>query len=219
MAIIQHVLRHGHDLLIKEARGVTGPRAILFHPTDRHLLRKCPCPVWMIRPERHAAYQRILAAVDAFSDDEINRDLNLRILELASSQSARSGAELHVVHAYGPISAVLFSPGVDAETRTKAIVDLHRERLDALLAGFPVGDGRVHMEEGRAGDVIAAVARARADRSDRHGYPWAGRDSGAFHRQHGGDHARSRGLRRAGDQAPGIRDARCSFRKTTDVSS
>ncbi len=164
LAIIQHVLRHGHDLLIKEAHGVTGPRAILFHPTDRHLLRKCPCPVWMIRPERHTAYQRILAAVDGLSDDEINRDLNQRILELASSQSARSGAELHVVHAYGPISSVLFSPGADAETRTKAIVGLRRERLDALLAGFPVGNGRVHMEEGRAGDVIAAVAeRERID--------------------------------------------------------
>jgi nucleotide-binding universal stress UspA family protein len=164
LAIIQSVLRRGHDLLIKEARGVTGPRAVLLHPTDRHLMRKCPCPLWMIRPERHAVYQRILAAVDAFSDDEINSELNRRILELASSQSARSGAELHVVHAYGPVSTVPFRSGVDAEAYTKAIVDLHRERLDALLAGCPVSERQVHMEEGQAGDVIPAVAwRERVD--------------------------------------------------------
>lgn len=158
LAIIQHVLRHGHDLLIKEAHRVTGTRAMLFHPTDRHLLRKCPCPVWMIRPEHRAPYRRILAAVDGFSEDEINKDLNRRILELASSQSARSGAELHVVHAYGPINPMVFSPGADAEIRRNAIIGLHRERLDALLAGYPLGAGQVHMEEGRAGDLIAAVA-------------------------------------------------------------
>lgn len=164
LTIIQQVLRHDQDLLIKEARGVTGPQAMLFHPTDRHLLRKCPCPVWMIRPARHGRYQRILAAVDAFSDTGINADLNRRILELASSQAARCGAELHVVHAYGPISAALFSPGVDAEARAQAIVDLHRERLEAVLADRRIDAGRVHLEQGRAGEVIAAVAhRERID--------------------------------------------------------
>jgi universal stress protein E len=159
LAIIHQVLRHDHDLLIKEARPVTGPQAMLFHPTDRHLLRKCPCPVWMIRPERQARYRRMLAAVDAFSDNEINADLNRRILELASSEAERCGAALHVVHAYGPINAAAFSPDIDARNRSQAIVHLYRERLDALLAGRSIDAGRVHMEPGRAGEVIAAVAR------------------------------------------------------------
>jgi universal stress protein E len=159
LTIIQSVLRQGHDLLIKEAPSVTGDRAVLLDPTDRHLLRKCPCPVWMIRPERHTAYQRILAAVDASGDGEINSELNRRILELASLQSARSAAELHVVHAYGPLSTALIRSGADTKTSTQGVVRLHRERLDALMADFAVSERHLHMEEGRAGDVIPAVAR------------------------------------------------------------
>jgi nucleotide-binding universal stress UspA family protein len=159
IAIIQQVLLEGHDLLIKEATAATGPRAVLFHPVDRHLLRKCPCPVWMIRPGRQTRYRRILAAVDAFSEDPVNQELNRRILELASSQSVRAGSELHVVHAYGPLGTLPLGPTGDQATYTKAVVDLHRGRLDALLTAFQVDDEQVHLEEGRAGEVIAAVAR------------------------------------------------------------
>lgn len=40
LAIIREVLRHGHDLLVKSAEGATGAGVVLFHPTDRHLMRK-----------------------------------------------------------------------------------------------------------------------------------------------------------------------------------
>jgi universal stress protein E len=113
----------------------------------------------MIRSEGRTAYRRILAAVDAFADDALNRDLNRSILELASSQATRCGAELHVVHAFGPLGAVPFGPDGDPATYAKAVADLHRGRLDALLTAFPIGDEGVHLEEGRAGEVIPAIAR------------------------------------------------------------
>ena len=164
LTIIYRVLRHEHDLLIRTAERVTGLKAMLFHPTDRHLMRKCPCPVWMIRPERHATYQRILAAVDPFPDDEINDDLNRRILELASSHAARDGTELHVVHAYRVGSEALLPTDFDVDEYRKAVIGLHRGQLDALLAGYSIPRQRIHMVEGSAGEVIPRVAsRERAD--------------------------------------------------------
>lgn len=159
LTIIQRVLRQGHDLLIKTAEHVTGPKAVLFHPTDRNLMRQCPCPVWMIRPEQHHTYQRILAAVDSFPDEEINADLNRHILDLASSQAVRDDAELHVAHAYHVPSTLLLSTDVDIDEYRNAIVALHRERLEALLEAYPVPSQRVHMEEGLPGEIIPAVAR------------------------------------------------------------
>ena len=99
LAIIRSVLRHQHDLVIKTAQRITGPDAVLFHPTDRHLMRKCPCPLWMVKPASHPTYRRILAAVDPFPDEEPNNELNRNILELASSLAAIEAADLHVVHA------------------------------------------------------------------------------------------------------------------------
>ncbi|MFU8814287.1 MAG: universal stress protein [Pseudomonadales bacterium] len=50
LEIIRTVLRGGHDLLVKP---VENPSVVqrLFGSDDMHLLRKCPCPVWLTRPE------------------------------------------------------------------------------------------------------------------------------------------------------------------------
>lgn len=164
LTIAHRVLRRGHDLLIKAAEQATGPRALLFHPTDRHLMRNCPCPVWMMRPKRHANYRRILAAVDLFPDDGINADLNRQILELASSRAIRDEAELHLVHAYYIGSEALLPTGFNVEEYKKAVAALRRERLETLFAGYSIPPQRTHLEEGLPGEVIPAVAsRERID--------------------------------------------------------
>jgi universal stress protein E len=63
LEIIRAVLRNGHDLLIKPAEN---PHFMerLFGSEDMHLLRKCPCPVWLTKPEEKPNYGCILAAVD-----------------------------------------------------------------------------------------------------------------------------------------------------------
>ncbi len=57
-AIIQEVVGEKHDLLLKMAHQHDKLEAVIFTPTDWHLLRKCPCPVWMVKdqpwPERAA---------------------------------------------------------------------------------------------------------------------------------------------------------------------
>ena len=44
--VISAVLRNGHDLVLKPVRPRPG-RQGLFASTEMHLLRKCPCPVWI----------------------------------------------------------------------------------------------------------------------------------------------------------------------------
>ena len=67
--IIRQVLRNDHDLIIKCADISRGLGEIVFSSTDMHLMRKCPCPVWIIKPSSQSNYERILAAVDPDSPD------------------------------------------------------------------------------------------------------------------------------------------------------
>ena len=90
--------RNDYDLVIKPARGYSRLSAMLFGSTDLHLLRKCPCPVWIDRPTQARTYQRVLAAVDPFDDESGN--LQRLILDLATSLAAREQAEIEVVHAW-----------------------------------------------------------------------------------------------------------------------
>ena len=63
LEIIREVLRNGRNLVIKvpEAQNWLDR---LFSSADMHLLRKCPCPVWLIKQAAPKSYRLILASVD-----------------------------------------------------------------------------------------------------------------------------------------------------------
>lgn len=104
LEVIYEVLRNRHELVFKTAEsGVFLNR--IFGSDDMHLLRKCPCPIWLVKPESPKAYQTILAAVDVDDDyppDELNtRHLLIQqILKMASSLAISECAELHIIHAW-----------------------------------------------------------------------------------------------------------------------
>ena len=103
--IVRDVLRNGRDLVIKRAQP-TGIGSALFGGTDRHLLRKCPCPVWLMQADERANYAKIVAAIDfdPWQPDDGENSLNRLILELSSSLALSDFAELHLVHAWEPVA-------------------------------------------------------------------------------------------------------------------
>jgi universal stress protein E len=98
---IRAVLKNGYDLLIKPAENPTWTNR-LFGSDDLHLLRKCPCPVWLMKPPEKPNYSSILAAVDfdLLVPLPSGRELNREILELAASLALSYFASLHIVHAW-----------------------------------------------------------------------------------------------------------------------
>ena len=100
MEITRQVLKEDHDLVIKCAEADAGLTGLLFGSTDMHLMRKCPCPVWIAGPEEPDKYRRILAAVDQSQGDPATDALNRQILEMSSSLALTESSELHVVHAW-----------------------------------------------------------------------------------------------------------------------
>ncbi len=159
--IIREVLRDQHDLLIKPATGPGGLRTALFASTDMHLIRECPCAVWIAKPTKTKKYARILAAVDPEPGDEENNKLNEKILELSTALAEHEHSELHIVHSwvlYEEALLKLLIGNVEAlERDTRAS---HKEWLDELLQDHTQAKDRhhVHLLEGKATDVIPMVA-------------------------------------------------------------
>ena len=65
-------------------------------------MRKCPCPVWVMKPAQGKRFARILAAVDTgVTDlDTEHHALNTKIMDLATSLAEQEQSELHIVHAW-----------------------------------------------------------------------------------------------------------------------
>jgi nucleotide-binding universal stress UspA family protein len=161
LSIIERVVTHGHDLVV-----VTSDEDREDHTTIRRLLRKCPCPVWVIRPTR-ARIQRVLAAVNP---DPNEIELNRTILELASSVVRLHRSELHVVHAwelYGEAtmrgSAFLHVPPAELEAMLTEERAKQDEALAELLASVepPPIEWEVHLIKGPAPQVVPALVAKR----------------------------------------------------------
>jgi universal stress protein E len=103
LEIIREVLHNRHDLVIKAAdKG--GLITRVFGSTDMHLLRKCPCPVWLHKHGHDKPYHRILAAVDfdEHSGTERESTVNRDIMDAAASLAQREHSELYIGHAWYP---------------------------------------------------------------------------------------------------------------------
>ena len=106
--IVRQVIRGGHDLVVKEAKGASSAKGF-FGTTGTQLLRLCPCPVWLIKPGPNHHHQRVLACVDTASHDEAHKVLNKKIMDLATSFCAREGSRLDIIQAWSFYGDTLLS--------------------------------------------------------------------------------------------------------------
>jgi nucleotide-binding universal stress UspA family protein len=168
--IIRMVLREGHDIVIKGAT-VSETCGGKIEGGDMHLLRKCPCPVWMLTGAGDGRLDTVLAAIDPDpARGEVVVGLDRRVLELATSLAARAGATAHVIHAWCLPEEQALRQGrygrdhggeVDLLlTRGEAEA---RQRVADAVKPFPqIAPRHVHVRKGLPGDVITAHAQSVA---------------------------------------------------------
>jgi len=124
LEVIRRVLSKGHDLVMVGEPAVESPCEPKLSSGVMHLLRKCPVPVWVMRPSR-AGNLRVLALVDPDAGDPVRDGLNDLVLELASSLAHREGGELHVGHAW--------SLAGEAALRSSPYVGLPGSLVDVMV--------------------------------------------------------------------------------------
>ena len=150
--LIREVVRNGHDLVVLNAGTEDGWPGSLFGRTDLHLLRDCPCSVWVNRQVDHGRRRRILVALDAGEDWSERQQESLRVLEHAVSIAEADGSELRVVCCLGH-----WTPHNSPRVVRTALAP-YRRRFDELLAQCDLRRVRHHvrLERAAAVDVITA---------------------------------------------------------------
>ncbi|HNZ64378.1 MAG TPA: universal stress protein [Smithella sp.] len=173
LEVIREVLRNGHDLVIKPAENPDFLKR-LFGSTDIHLLRKCPCPVWIMKLPEKSNYHCIMAAVGfkPLEASEGEDALNNEILHLAVSLAMSDFASLHVVHAWETFAGKYIrsrsdKPHEDIVVYVEQERSLHQNGLNKLMEklGERIGDDvyqelspSLHLPQGDAQKMIPAMA-------------------------------------------------------------
>lgn len=163
LEIIREVIRKDHDLVIITPEGKSEFKDMLFGTTTMHLMRKCPCPVWAIKPSSDVAFSRILAAVDF---DPLNKEsifLNSKILEMSSSLAELQQSELHIVHVWDFQIRSLMIPKHATDEMAEEVRTMHKSWFKELLEKYvpDLPEPQVHLIKGEAGIRIPALAKEK----------------------------------------------------------
>lgn len=163
--IIRAVAAHRYDLVMLTAEG-GGQTHPLLGSTSQHLMRKCPCPVWVIKqgPRRH--FKRILVTVHPDTDDEEHQGVNAKIMEMAASLAKLEKSELSIVHAWNLLEEEALRhwhkhlPAAVVDRVVRETESQHGTWLNELVAAHRLAgiSHSVHLLRGKPAEVIIDFA-------------------------------------------------------------
>lgn len=135
LEIVREVLRNDRDLVVKSIVPPTWLNRLLTGD-DVHLLRECPCPVWLLHPHGTRTFKRVLAAVDVdkwypLRELTTRERLNEDVIEMAASLALQQSAEMHIAYAWQSYlemaQGMTFSSGISPD---KWAADMQEEKRE-----------------------------------------------------------------------------------------
>ncbi|MGD9107530.1 MAG: universal stress protein [Desulfobacterales bacterium] len=175
--IIKEVIRGKHDLLIKAASGKQTFTDRLFGNIAVKLLRKCPCPVLIVKPSENASFQKILAPVDVETigkettkTDEHGDFIYRKVMDISIAMARMENSHLDIFHCWFLPGETLLASGrtrIDPDNldHMRMLAEkIHTRKINTLVGEYDLSDIRhsVILLKGEAGEMIV-------DYSDKNG--------------------------------------------------
>jgi len=159
--LIRAVLTNAHDLIIKPKQA--SAKGTSLDSIDLHLLRKCPCPVWIIKSTQRKPFGKILIAVDPDPSDPERLSLHTDLLKIGTSLASSEQGKVEVVHTWildgeQTLRGPRFKMG---EAQIAVLADkaqkTHQEWLAQLLAPYADQSIKSSVVKGEPGPTLAAL--------------------------------------------------------------
>ena len=135
-AMIQHAESGGHDLVVVAKRNHRRRDDRKLGSVSMRLLRTCPCPVWVIKPEQEMAHEAVAAATDLSVVGDMAIEYGVL---MANSEPCK----LFAVHAWQvPLELQMSHSRIGDEEfqqRTQEIVDQATRHIRAIASFDEMG--------------------------------------------------------------------------------
>jgi len=151
LEITRRVLKNEHDLVIIGARNHGPVERFFLGTTGVRLLRKCPCPVWVVKHHDEDQINSTMVANDL-------SPLSNTAMELGCSLAEMFDAKLHVLHVMEqPLEDAALATVVSTETEDDNLRDIAEQEIGAQLDQIdPQQQAEVHIVPGVADGEIGA---------------------------------------------------------------
>ncbi|MFD2166595.1 universal stress protein UspE [Thalassotalea euphylliae] len=160
-AVIDQVINEKFDVVIKGTHEHDKLKSVIFTPTDWHLLRKCPCPLLLVKDHSWPENGNILAAVNVGSDEKEHLSLNNIITEEAKNLANIINANVNLVNSFPgtPVNIAIEIPEFDASQYNDTMLKHHQDSMTKHAEEYGIDPARTFVKEGLPEDVIDAVAQ------------------------------------------------------------
>ncbi len=165
--ILYHVRENTPRYLMKGTQYHTAAERSIFVDTDWQLIRSCPCPVYLVKPNELRENPVLLAAVDPSHSQDKTAALDQIIVQQAQDIAAATQGEVHLLHTYHRISSIgneatrTFKPiQIPIDNLDKKITAEHREKLLELANAYGIDEEHVHQLPGRTRELLPTFSRA-----------------------------------------------------------
>lgn len=159
-AIIERVIEEKYDLVMKGTHQHDKLKSVVFTPTDWHILRKCPCPVLLVKEHEWPSDGNILAAVNVGSDEPEHLSLNLKITQEAKQLAHYLKGNVHLVNSFPgtPVNIAIEIPEFNSTEYNDTMLKHHEQAMIAHANKFDISVANTHVVEGLPETVIEQVA-------------------------------------------------------------
>ncbi|WP_158770051.1 universal stress protein UspE [Paraglaciecola sp. L1A13] len=159
-SVICRVIKHGYDLIVKGTQLNDTLKAVIFTPTDWHIMRKSPVPVLLVKDHDWPVAGKVLAAVSLGVEDDEHTALNDCVTRTAKAFAELLSSEVHLVNAYPgtPINIAIEIPEFDPQIYSDSVKEHHQSAMLRHAQKHNIPAGSSHIEEGLPEDVIPALA-------------------------------------------------------------
>jgi universal stress protein E len=159
-AIIKQVIQDNYDLVIKGTHQHDKFKSVVFTPTDWHILRKCPCPVLLVKEHEWPNNGNILAALNVGSDENEHSSLNSKITTSAKQLAQLIQGNVHLVNSFPgtPVNVAIEIPEFNSSEYNSTMFKHHEKSMITHANEFNINITNTHVKEGLPETVIEQVA-------------------------------------------------------------
>lgn len=160
-SIIEQVLESNFDLVVKATHQHSTLRSVIFTPTDWHLIRKCPCPLLLVKAHDWPEQGNIIAAINAANDESHHLDLNQQIIKTGQFFQKTLSAHLKLLNCYPgtPVNLAVEIPEFDPTSYRQAIRTHHLNAIHRYADEYKIDHDDCLLSEGLPEDSITDVAK------------------------------------------------------------
>jgi universal stress protein E len=138
-AVVRASIKYGADMVLKSSYKHSAGKRIMNKTSDWTLMRKCLCPVMLVKEGAPREIPRILAAVDICAKKESYQRLNQTVIKFSKGVVDLHGTEVHYINAFGDYKGV---------PNRQELIDRHGIESD-----------KIHIKHGKPEKVIVAHAK------------------------------------------------------------